>query len=524
MRALLRASLILVGAALLATAALTCLLDSSEALPRRAQAAAADFTPIRASSPQQGDGGDENLSIGNDTCLGCHGSPGPTLTLENGDILDLYVNPADYAASIHGQKGYACVQCHTTVGNYPHPEFKAASLRDASLQRYTACQSCHGLQYSQAADSVHGKALASGNQQAAICTDCHTAHEVKRLNDPQTHTLLPSARASIPQTCAKCHFAIYQKYKTSVHGAALLEESNPDVPTCIDCHGVHNIEDPTTAAFRLQSPQICAKCHTDEKLMSRYGISTNVMNSYVADFHGTTVTIFEKQSPDAETNKAVCYDCHGVHDISRPDDPITGIQSRKENLLARCRKCHPEADANFPTAWLSHYEPSPEKYPIVYYVNLFYKLFIPGVLGSMALLVALDVGRSFYNRSREKQQKIEAAALPKEAPAVELPPEASLEPPPSTTQEAPGGESAVISEDAALPLMEELPEVEAQESDGEPTSPPPQEAEDETRAQDTPPADQPSQPQETSSEPPLASHDEDQDDASEPEGDEERHD
>ena len=79
------------------------------------------------------------------------------------------------------------------------------------------------------------------------------------------------------------------------------------MPTCIDCHGVHNIGDPTTAEFRLKSPEMCAKCHTDPAIMDKYGISTQVLNTYVADFHGTTVTLFEKQSPDAETNKPVCY-------------------------------------------------------------------------------------------------------------------------------------------------------------------------------------------------------------------------
>ena len=88
--------------------------------------------------------------------------------------------------------------------------------------------------------------------------------------------------------------------------------------------------------------------------------STQVLDTYVADFHGTTVTLFEKQSPDAETNKPVCFDCHGVHDIRRTDDPEKGLQMR-ENLLARCQVCHPDATSNFPDAWLSHYIPPPRR-------------------------------------------------------------------------------------------------------------------------------------------------------------------
>jgi hypothetical protein len=337
------------------------------------------------------------LSISDDVCLGCHSQPGMTMTLENGDLLELTISPDEYGASIHGKKGYACVQCHTLVGNYPHPAWNAASRRDATLDLKKVCTRCHTTQAEKAQDSVHGAALDSGNKSAAVCTDCHTAHTVRQLTDPQTGELLTASHVLIPQMCAQCHNAIYQKYKASVHGAALINEDNQDVPTCIDCHGVHNIEDPTTSYFRLQSPLLCAKCHTDPKIMGKYGISTDVLDTYVADFHGTTVSVFEKQSPDAEVNKAVCYDCHGIHDIVRVDDPVSGIQI-KENLLVRCKTCHPDATANFPSAWLSHYTPSAENNRFVYFVDLFYKLLIPSVLGGMGLLVALDLGHTLWTK------------------------------------------------------------------------------------------------------------------------------
>jgi predicted CXXCH cytochrome family protein len=256
---------------------------------------------------------------------------------------------------------------------------------------YTVCQKCHEEQYNKTLDSVHMRAVAAGNTNAAICTDCHNPHTQPVITD-QSGALLPGARLSIPEICARCHSAIYETYKQSVHGAALTQEGNTDVPTCIDCHGVHNIADPTTTAFRLQSPQLCAKCHTDPAIMNKYGISTQVLNTYVADFHGTTVTLFEKVTPDQATNKPVCFDCHGVHDIKRVDDPVYGLQM-KQNLLLACQRCHPDATINFPDAWMSHYIPSTSHYPIVYYVNLFYKFFIPAVIGSMGVFVVSDIVR-----------------------------------------------------------------------------------------------------------------------------------
>jgi hypothetical protein len=121
-----------------------------------------------------------------------------------------------------------------------------------------------------------------------------------------------------------------------------------------------------------------------------------VLNTYVADFHGTTVELFEKQSPDAPTNKAVCYDCHGVHNIKKSDDPQSTIF--RENLLKTCQQCHPDATVNFPASWLSHYDANPTKYPTVYYVDLFYKIFVPLTIGGMAAFVLLDLARRILQR------------------------------------------------------------------------------------------------------------------------------
>jgi hypothetical protein len=353
--------------------------------------------------------------VSNETCLACHSNPSLEKKLYNGETWSMYVNPDDHANSVHGQEELDCVQCHTNFDQshvedpLRNPGFNAVDRRDASLQLYPLCQQCHADQYDKANDSVHGKALQAGNVNAAICTDCHGSHTVQRLTDPATGELTQEARLWIPQTCAKCHSTIYSQYHDSVHGSALTS-GNPDVPTCIDCHGVHNIGDPTTAEFRLQSPEMCAKCHTDPAIMDKYGISTQVLNTYVADFHGSTVTLFEKQSPDAETNKPVCYDCHGVHDIVAADDPEKGLQV-KENILKRCQVCHPTATENFSDAWLSHYIPSPDKYPLVYYVNVFYAIFIPGVLIPMAILVVLDISSvvRLKLRARKNQPKPPAA-------------------------------------------------------------------------------------------------------------------
>jgi hypothetical protein len=85
------------------------------------------------------------------------------------------------------------------------------------------------------------------------------------------------------------------------------------------------------------------------------------------------------------------------------DDPESRVI--KSNLLATCQRCHPDATTNFPDAWLSHYQPSPQHSPVVYYVNLFYKIFIPTLIGGMVFFVVTDGSRRILNRRKEKSNE-----------------------------------------------------------------------------------------------------------------------
>ena len=177
---------------------------------------------------------------------------------------------------------------------------------------------------------------------------------------------------------------------------ALAEANNPDVPVCIDCHKSHAIADPRTQAWRLKSPETCGGCHTDKARMARYGLSPDVYTSYLDDFHGRSASLYAEQAGKPQKVVAVCVDCHGVHDIARVKD--AGSKVLKKNLQATCAKCHPGAPPNFPSAWLSHYEPSPKKAPLVWATALFYKILIPVMIGGLALQVLLHLWRVVVNR------------------------------------------------------------------------------------------------------------------------------
>lgn len=321
----------------------------------------------------------------NQPCLDCHGEDGLSMTFPSGEALSLHIEADQYEASVHGGK-LECLDCHQRTREYPHPPTTVGNRRDYALAEYETCKQCHFEEYTRSRDSVHFDAMAAGNADAAICTDCHDAHTVTSLKGPRTE---------VARTCSSCHGEIYESYAQSVHGAA-LNEDNSDVPDCITCHGVHDMVSATTPAFRRGSVLLCAKCHADEKLMSKYDVSAGVFKTYLDDFHGKTVGFYQDQSSEVWPEVAVCSDCHGVHDIKPTDDPGSSVV--KANLVETCRRCHEDATANFPSAWLSHYEPSIDKAPLVFFVKQYYRLLIPLMVVGLGLNVALDLWRLARNR------------------------------------------------------------------------------------------------------------------------------
>lgn len=330
-------------------------------------------------------------------CLMCHTQPGQTTLLPDGAALDVSVDPQVIADSVHGTRNeqgrLGCVDCHGQK-TYPHIEPLPPTARLYTIeQAATICATCHEDKARDLADDLHYTALANGNLRAATCVDCHGAHDVQPPDEP---------RERISQTCGSCHTITYTIYAESVHGQALLE-GDPNVPTCIDCHGVHGIQHPTTALFRNRSPELCADCHADEELMAEYDITTNVFNSYLTEFHGTTVALFEQSDPNVPSNKAVCFDCHGVHNIAPVD--AENSQVVRENLLATCQKCHPNATADFPASWVGHFPPSLTNHPLVFLVDVFYAIVIPLTLGAFILLVMTDVIRRIREFLRRGGQR-----------------------------------------------------------------------------------------------------------------------
>ena len=324
-----------------------------------------------------------------DYCLSCHGNPDLSLTLPDGELLSLYISKEVLDQSIHSPLGIECHACHTDITTYPHPKIEYNSKRELSRAYYLSCQNCHSENYDKTLDSMHAQAATAGNLEAPICTDCHGAHNVRPPDQPRAH---------ISEICGQCHTEIFESYKNSVHGSALIEEDNPDVPVCTDCHGVHNISDPRTSQFRVESPELCAGCHANQELMSKYGLTADVYNLYRLSWHGVDVSVYQARWPNMWHNSAVCTDCHGVHDILRTHNPDSRVNPA--NLLATCQQCHPGVGPNWVGAWTGHYQVSLERTPFVFYTHAFYESFTPLVLWLSGMYVVLQIIRAIVARVR----------------------------------------------------------------------------------------------------------------------------
>jgi predicted CXXCH cytochrome family protein len=321
-----------------------------------------------------------------DSCLDCHTDQSMTFDLKGGEKLSLYVDKANFAKSVHGEM-LRCTDCHSDKkDDHADGEIPLKTKREVTVAYYEQCKGCHFANYTKTLDGVHYTLMSKGNTKAALCVDCHGAHDISRPGQP---------RNRISQMCSRCHAEQAKVYAASVHGMAV--ESSSDVPVCTDCHRAHDTADPRDGALAIRTPEICGRCHGDEKLMKKYGLSTHVVDTYLADFHGMAASLQHgKTKESGERLAAVCSDCHGVHDIRKSNDPNSAVMSA--NLGKTCAKCHPGAGATFPKAWLSHYQPTLEKAPMVWAVQLFYRVLIPFMIGGLVLQIALHLWRVVVNR------------------------------------------------------------------------------------------------------------------------------
>jgi uncharacterized protein with PIN domain len=190
--------------------------------------------------------------------------------------------------------------------------------------------------------SIHGKGLMqSGLTVTAMCTSCHTAHNVR----PSADSLSSVNRANVPTTCGQCHHGIEGQFEASVHSPLVTHTTKP-LPVCTDCHSAHTIRRTDLGGFQLEIMNQCGRCHEE------------IAKTYFETYHG-------KVSRLGYTKTAKCYDCHGAHDILPVTDPRSHVSY--QNVLKTCQKCHAGATRRF-AGYLTHAtHHDPKKYPYLFW-------------------------------------------------------------------------------------------------------------------------------------------------------------
>ncbi|HEY2772713.1 MAG TPA: cytochrome c3 family protein [Candidatus Binatia bacterium] len=256
-----------------------------------------------------------------------------------------YMNLRNFVSDAHFRHNLACAGCHggDPTGNmaHDHPD-QWPTDRDERIANPKwipeFCGRCHSDpkymgtfnpslptdQLAKYKTSHHGKALLEGgNPRAAQCVSCHGVHGIQPAKSPASSVF----SKNVPETCGKCHSDPkvmegvklpdgspiptdqLAKYKTSVHGRALLEKGDTGAPACNDCHGNH-----AAAPAEVSSvAQICRTCH------ARNG------------------TLFEGSPHKAAFEKhgwPECQRCHGSHAIDKPTDAM--LTTTKGSLCADC--------------------------------------------------------------------------------------------------------------------------------------------------------------------------------------------
>ena len=320
-------------------------------------------------------------------CLRCHGHD-LTTAFKDGESLPLFIDKSVLQRSVHNK--LSCWDCHYGFSSEDRPRRTFRSRREYTIASSDSCQRCHFDKYSQTLESIHYSMLSKGVLKAPVCIDCHGSHSISRGSKD---------RAVTTRRCQQCHEEIYSVYVKSVHGKALLDEQNQDVPICVDCHKAHNITQAHTLDYRERIPEICSSCHANKAIVEKYGLSTDVVKTYLTDFHGVTLEFYKRQREALEKPArpiAVCTDCHGTHNIISTKG--TDAALLKANLAKRCQQCHKDAPKNFPDTWLSHYEPNMRSAPLVFIVNLMYKIFIPILVIGLVLQILLHIWRYAVDR------------------------------------------------------------------------------------------------------------------------------
>ena len=194
-------------------------------------------------------------------CGECHSKDNKEIENRGLKEIDAY---ADYSSSVHGkgleEKGITvsavCTDCH--MSHYVlDEENENSSVHPANISK--TCAKCHKPISDQYAQSIHSfDENSDPEQDYPTCANCHSAHVISRIDQDEFMT-------EITQQCGSCHEHLSETYLDTYHGKA-YQLGYLETARCSDCHGAHNIlgvNNPDSKVGIHNIVETCRQCHPD---------------------------------------------------------------------------------------------------------------------------------------------------------------------------------------------------------------------------------------------------------------------
>lgn len=200
----------------------------------------------------------------------------------------------------------SCVKCHTErwkeQKDSEDPKYKRLGVVMNQIDSYM--------------HSIHARPSDEDQSRTnATCHDCHEPHNIGTIGSEAR----AEHRLKNPQVCGRCHEKEKRAYLTSAHGVAITQDKNSDAAVCSDCHTTHNIASPEKDVTKLIITQNCGSCHKESLktyMASYHGQVSRLGYAHTAkcfDCHGS----HELRKVDDPSSKVhpdnllkTCQQCH----------------------------------------------------------------------------------------------------------------------------------------------------------------------------------------------------------------------
>ena len=265
-------------------------------------------------------------------CAACHSNTDMLARLAGDSAAGaaLFIDPEHFGHSVHAERGFQCTTCHGDVQTYPHGDVAAVN-----------CGTCHRSEQADLSRSIHGTAYAESGEIPATCADCHTAHDILHVEDPDATVY----RMTQFEICATCHsdpehmgrfgqdnVQAVRTYLSSVHARGLVDKGLSIAPVCTDCHGngegAHRIVAVSDTASHMNREHVaesCGRCHV--------GIKTQ----WLQGIHGSSFAAGNRDVP-------TCTNCHGEHAVQAITNPASTVYPT--HVAQTCTACHDREELN----------------------------------------------------------------------------------------------------------------------------------------------------------------------------------